>query len=135
MQYDDFIGQVQNRAHLASHEQAVRAIRATLSTLAQRLTGGEPKDVAAQLPEEIGFYMLNQGGPERFDLREFFQRVADIENADYPDAVFHARAVISVLLEAVSPGEIDDLRAQLDEEFDALFTAKAEGKLHWPDNR
>ncbi len=38
-----------------------------------------------------------------------------------PKAAFHARMVISVLQEAVSQGEIDDVRSQLPPEYDRLF--------------
>jgi len=43
--------------------------------------------------------------------------------------VHHARAVISVLTEAVSNGEIDDLRSGLPEEYAPLFEAGSEGEL------
>ncbi len=40
MQYDQFVGQVQSRAPLASNGEAIAAIRATLETLGERLAGG-----------------------------------------------------------------------------------------------
>jgi hypothetical protein len=46
-----------------------------------------------------------------------------------PDAVQHARAVIAVLQEAVSPGEIEDVRSQLPRDFDRLFKAGSEGAM------
>jgi len=36
-------------------------------------------------------------------------------------AIYHARAVIAVLYEAVSPGEMADIRAQLPAEYARLF--------------
>jgi uncharacterized protein (DUF2267 family) len=45
------------------------------------------------------------------------------------DAVQHARAVIAVLQEAVSPGEIEDVRSQLPRDFDRLFEAGSEGAM------
>jgi uncharacterized protein (DUF2267 family) len=131
MKHDEFIGQVQYRARLSSRGAAERATRATLETLAERLAGGEAKDLAAQLPPEIAEYL--QGGwsamGERFSLAEFFRRVSQREGADLPDAVFHARAVIEVLSEAVSQGEMDDVRAQLPAEFDRLFEAGSSGQM------
>jgi len=131
MQYDEFVGQVQNRAHLGSIGQAVGATRATLQTLAERLAGGEVKDLASQLPREIAFYLEQgpEGGGERFSLEEFFNRVSQREGVDLPEAVFHARAVIDVLSDAVSAGEIEDVRAQLPADFQTLFEAGVEGKL------
>lgn len=127
MKHDEFIGQVQHRARLSSRGDAERATRATLETLAERLAGGEANDLASQLPREIGAHLLGawSGLGERFDLHEFFRRVSMREGVDYQQSVFHARAVIEVLKEAVSPGEIADVRAQLPAEFGPLFEASS----------
>jgi uncharacterized protein (DUF2267 family) len=131
MKHDEFIGQVQHRAHLDSRGQAERATRVTLETLAERLAGGEAKDLAAQLPLGIGEHLTDQWSAigERFSLEEFFRRVSLREGVDLPDAVFHARAVIEVLGEAVSKGEMDDVRAQLPAEFDQLFEEGSTGHM------
>jgi uncharacterized protein (DUF2267 family) len=51
-------------------------------------------------------------------LDEFFQRVAKREGADLPQATFHARAVIEVVGEAVTQGQLVKVRDQLPAEFD-----------------
>ena len=131
MKHDEFIGQVQHRARLGSRGEAERATRATLETLAERLAGGEAKDLASQLPQEIGEHLRREwsGVGERFSLDEFFRRVSLREGVDLPDAIFHARAVIEVVSEAVSKGEMDDVRAQLPAEFDRLFESGSEGHM------
>ena len=131
MKHDEFIGQVQHRARLSSRGEAERATRATLETLAERLAGGEAKDLAAQLPPEIGDHLRGQWSAmgESFSLGEFFRRVSQREGVDPPAAVFHARAVIEVLSEAVSQGELDDVRAQLPAEYDRLFEAGSTGHM------
>lgn len=123
MKHDEFIGQVQHRARLSSRGEAERATRATLETLAERLAGGEATDLASQLPLELAEHLRSawSGRGERFSLDEFFQRVSRREGVDLPKAVYHARAVMEVLSEAVSTGEMDDVRAQLPAEFDRLF--------------
>ena len=134
MKYDQFIELVQNRAQLASRGHAVSAIRATLETLASRLTVGSADNLAAQLPREIAYYIMNapraefQRG-ERFDLDEFYRRVARSESVDRPDAVRHAQVVMEVLGEAVLWGELDRLWAELPEEFDRLFEAGGIGTM------
>jgi uncharacterized protein (DUF2267 family) len=127
MQHDQFIGQVQHRAQLGSRGDAERAVRATLETLAQRLVGGEATDLAAQLPRELGEHLrqAGSGGGQRFSLDEFYRRVAEREGIDIGKASYHARAVIEVLGEAVSLGEMRDVRAQLPAEFDPLFAGTA----------
>lgn len=132
MNYDDFVGQVQHRARLASTDEAVRAIRATLQALGERLYGGETDDLAAQLPEEIGLYLGTAEKKEQYTLKEFLERVAELEKADYPQAVHYARAVIATVQEAVTEGEIEDLLEQLPEEYEALFAAGSEGKFNLP---
>ncbi len=123
MDYDSFIGQVHHRAHLSSKGQAVAAVRATLTTLAQRLTPEETKDLAAQLPQEIAVYLRggDQLGPERLAVHEFLQRVAGREHVDMATANFHARVVLSMIKESVSKGELDDVLAQLPDEYHPLF--------------
>ena len=129
MQHDEFVGHVQNRARLASRGEALRAIRATLETLGERLAGGEAEDLAAQLPPEIGDYLREVESDGSFSLDTFFDRVAEREGTDLPVAVHHARAVVAVLQEAVSAGEMEDVRAQLPEEYNPLFESGSEGSL------
>jgi uncharacterized protein (DUF2267 family) len=123
MQHDQFIGQVQHRAQLSSRGDAERAVRATLETLAERLTGGEAKDLAAQLPRELGEHLRRAtfDSSLHLSLREFYRRVAEREGVDVAKAAYHARVVVEVLGEAVSLGEMRDVRAQLPAEFDPLF--------------
>ena len=131
MTYDDFIGEVQNRARLASREDALKATRATLSVLNKRLYGGESKDLTAQLPEELKHLIKvdTKGDQEKFDLDEFFDRVSEKEGVDKPKSVHHARAVIAVLNEAVTAGEMGDVRAQLPEGYTPLFDSGSEGNM------
>ena len=53
MKYGEFIKEVQDRGHMDSREEAEKATRATLEALAERLAGGEPHDLASQLPPEL----------------------------------------------------------------------------------
>ncbi|MDN3509816.1 MAG: DUF2267 domain-containing protein [Candidatus Jettenia sp.] len=131
MNYDEFTGQVQSRARLASTDEAIRAIRATLETLGERLFGNEADDLASQLPTELKPYLLQAKSKESFDLNEFFRRVCQKEGGgiELPDAVYHARAVVSVLRDAVSPGELNDVLAQLPSDYDDLFEAGSEGTM------
>jgi len=131
LRYDEFIGQVQHRARLSSRAEAERATRASLETLAERLVGGEAHDLAAQLPPEIARYLQqpDAGIGAKLTLDEFFELVSAREGVDLPDATFHARVVIGLLTEAVSMGEIKDVRVQLPADFDQLFNVENEGDL------
>jgi CBS domain-containing protein len=131
MQYEQFVGQVQHRAELSSRSQAVAAVRSTLETLSERLAGGEAREIAAQLPKEIGRYLQNawEGQTQRFSLQEFYLRVSVRADLPLPRAIQAVRSVFSVLNEAVSPGEIEDLKAQLPAEFHVMFEPVTESFL------
>ena len=131
MRYDEFIGQVQHRAGLGSHAEAERATRATLETLAERLAGGEAHDLAAQLPPEPArsLELPDAGIGAKLTLDEFFELVSEREGVDLEDSTLHARVVIGVLTEAVSLGEIQDVRVQLPAAFAQLFNVANEGDL------
>jgi uncharacterized protein (DUF2267 family) len=130
MQYDEFLGRVQNRARLASSDEALKAAQATLEVLAQRLHGGEADDLAAQLPEQIGAFMKGKAGQGTFGLDAFFQQVSEKEGVDLPVGTHHARAVIAVVQDAVSGGELEDVREQLPQEYAPLFESGSEGSLN-----
>jgi uncharacterized protein (DUF2267 family) len=121
MQYDEFIARVQQRAGFSSPAEAVLATRATLETLGERLSRVETRQFATQLPKELQGYVHERPGAQIFDLEEFFDRVSAREGVRWQQAVAHARAVMAVLCEAISPGEMEDVRLELAPEYDALF--------------
>jgi uncharacterized protein (DUF2267 family) len=123
MQFREFLGKVQDRARLSSLGDADTATRATLTTLRERLAGGEPKDVASQLTDSIARYLEAPGREEPviFSIDEFYDRVSQRAGVERSTASFQARAVVSVLSEAVTAGEVHDIREQLPPEFEPLF--------------
>ena len=53
LDYDEFLAEVQRDAELPGRDDAVRAIRAALETLAERLAGDEVRELARHLPEPV----------------------------------------------------------------------------------
>lgn len=123
MRTREFLGQVQHKASLPSLDHAIRATRAALETLAERLGADEASHLGAQLPREIAHYLVDTWvvAPERFSSDEFLERVSEREGVDLPASVHHARVVLEVLQEAVSPGEIDDVLDRLPNDYRRLF--------------
>ena len=123
MKHDEFIGKVQHLAQLPSRGDAERATWATLQTLGERLAGGETKDFASQLPPVLGAYAMSglAGVGVPFTLDEFFLLVSAREGVDLFKGAEHAKAVIEVLQEAISQGEIEHICAQLPDEYKQLF--------------
>ena len=122
MDHYEFLGRVRDALRVAALEDADRAVYATLETLGERITGGEAANLASQLPFETGYYLrkgLSSG--ESFDVDEFFRRVARREGVDPAIASAHARVVLRVVNDVVSPGLVEHVKAQLPDEFDRLF--------------
>lgn len=129
MNFDEFTGRVQNRLELPDTGETIRAIRATLTTLGERIQAGEAEDLAGPLPMEIDYYLTEavDEHAQRFDWDEFVGRVWKREGMTDPDdradAAYHARAIIAVMAETIPASEIQQIRDQLpaDEDWDELF--------------
>lgn len=121
MNYQEFLQIVQREAGGIEAEEAERATRAALETLAERLSAGEARDLAEQLPVEMLPWLHTTTGSEAFDFDEFLRRAAEREGVDLETAERHARAVFFALGEAVSRDEIDDMASELPKTFKPLI--------------
>lgn len=120
MNFDEFTGEAQNRLELPGTGETVRAIRATLMTLGQRIPEGNAEDLAASLPMEIKWYLtgaVHEHG-QRFDWSEFVARVSEIEGVEPSDAAYHAQVIMDLVGSLVPPSDLRQLRDQLPESED-----------------
>ena len=133
MRYIEFVRGVEERsASGLDHEQAERAIRATLVTLAEYVSAEETSDLAAQLPREVKAMLAKKtSAGEPFPPKEFLRRVAGREQLSASEAFDRTRAVFDVLADAVTAGELDDVLAELPDECKELFEPPA--TRAWPD--
>lgn len=133
MQHDEFIGQVQHRARLASRGEAEQACRATLETLGERVPEGLADNLAAQLPQEIGEHLRRTelyggaGTGERFDRHDFVERVALRGRLNESQAAFIARTVLEVVDEATQGSVMAKIRDSLPADVRALVVAGSTG--------
>ncbi|WP_332110780.1 YbhB/YbcL family Raf kinase inhibitor-like protein [Streptomyces gossypiisoli] len=134
MRHEEFTGQVQSRARLDSRGAAERATRATLETLAERIPAGLAEKLAAQLPHEIAEHLRRiEKAPDvpatgvHMSAHEFFERVAQREEKNFPKAVHHARSVIEVVAEAVQGSVTAKVRDCLDHELATSLFAGSTG--------
>jgi uncharacterized protein (DUF2267 family) len=124
MKYEEFIAQVAQNAGL-SEEDAARLTRATLATLAERITGGEAQDLAAQLPLPLQNALISaHENAEAFSYQEFVERTAERAGTDPDVAEVAIAAVFVTLRDAVTPGEFDDVLSQLPAEFHRLGASR-----------
>jgi uncharacterized protein (DUF2267 family) len=134
--HDQFIELVRKRAGvpasrrlddmpLTDTEMAEILTRATLYVLAQRISGGEARDIARQLPPDLDQALQpEREKAEPFDLEVFIQRVADRALVDFDAARVGVRAVFQTLREAVTGDEFEDVLAQLPPEYTQLLDAE-----------
>jgi uncharacterized protein (DUF2267 family) len=134
MQHDEFIGQVQNRARLASRGDAERASRANLETFAERVPEGLADNLAAQLPHEIGEHLrrteifAGAGTGERFSRQDFIARVAQRAGVREQQAAYLIRTVAEVVDEATQGGIMDNVAESLPADIRQLVTAGSTGR-------
>jgi uncharacterized protein (DUF2267 family) len=120
MQHDDFIGQVQHRAQLASRGDAERITRLVLEAIGERIDEGLAHKLESQLPVEIGRHLV--GEPLiRLSYKELLHRLSLRERSNDAEAEKHAQAVMSVMREALAHTLVVHLAAQLPTDFQPLF--------------
>jgi uncharacterized protein (DUF2267 family) len=120
-EYEQFIRTIQHKAE-ASWDEAERAAEATLTTLAERLSSGEARDVADELPPEARRWLAGtDDDAEAFTVDEFLRRVAEREEADLETAELHARAVLVAVTRNLSRQERRDMLAELPKDFGRLL--------------
>jgi uncharacterized protein (DUF2267 family) len=119
--YERFVTTTEQKAGI-SWDAAESAAQATLGTLAERISSGQARELAAELPPQLAEWL--SGGEENaepFDAVEFVRRVAEREQADPENAQAHIRAVFTALARLVRGEEIARLTAQLSNDYKGLL--------------
>jgi uncharacterized protein (DUF2267 family) len=122
MRFDEFIQRVQGEANLDTREQALAITEAVLETLGERLDREVRNGVEAQLPNEMkGFLLAREENADRYNLAEFYSRVAARAWLKYEDATEQTWQVLAVLRQAISGGEVQDMMESLPSDYATLF--------------
>jgi uncharacterized protein (DUF2267 family) len=125
--YQQFVGIVQREAGRVSREVAELATHTTFQTLSERLSRGQARDLVEQLPGS-GPWLFPDADREPISYDEFILRVAKREGVDEATAERHARAVFAALGKAIDQDELEDLIADLPEDYAPLI-AEARGQI------
>ena len=115
-------------ADLDGEDEAKRATAAVLQALRDRLTPNEADQAAAQLPRELKVLWWTGDAegrrPEKMHRQEFYERVrARGGLASLREAREVTAAVFAALKEQISPGEVDDICAQLPRDLKEVWEA------------
>ncbi|MEW2184802.1 DUF2267 domain-containing protein [Streptomyces cellulosae] len=123
MKYDEFLARVRERGEYKDNDEAAHVTNAVLEVLAQRISPGEVRDLASQLPGPLGQVLVNAAPQQArsFGIEEFLRRVAERTDARPRTAEWDAGAVLSTLGDAVTGGELNQIISQLPSSYAALF--------------
>lgn len=114
MEAREFFQTVAERAGL-SREEAADLTRATLSTLAERLSAGETRHLAGLLPSSLN--ELPAGRAETFGFDEFVRRVSDHTGLTVRETTDGVRAVLTTMHDEIGDEQFEHVTAQLPREF------------------
>jgi uncharacterized protein (DUF2267 family) len=126
--YERFIVTIQQKAGI-SWAEAEDAARAVLGALGERISRGDARALAAELPGDVRSWLLEAGVADAkpFDAAEFVRRVAAREGVDPETAEQHVRAVFAALPRLVRRHEMSRLLAELSGDYPALLGDAAPG--------
>ncbi len=118
MKREQFLRRVMQQTGARDAVEAEQISRSVLLALVAGLPRDEASDMASQLPKEIRGYLadyLGHGGPiQHFDLDSFAGRIqSDLSLQSQAQAEQISQGVFTVLKEAVSPGQMEDVAAEL----------------------
>ena len=114
MKRDEFLARVRERGEYTSQDEAHQITEQVLDVLSERISPGEVKDLASQLPAP-------REQAENFGIEEFYRRVAERTGARPRTAQWDASAVLSTVADAVSGGELNQVISQLPSSYAVLF--------------
>ncbi|MFC0861880.1 DUF2267 domain-containing protein [Sphaerimonospora cavernae] len=124
MEYKEFVRLVEERSGL-SREEAADLSRATVETLGDRLSAGEARHLAAELPASLRESLHISERIERFGLRDLVRRVSRRTGLTVAETRGGVSAVLVTLREAVAGEAFDHAMAQLPSEFERAAFERA----------
>jgi uncharacterized protein (DUF2267 family) len=124
MTVQDLLQLIADRGGLAAAE-AARVTEAVLEALAERLPDREVDALLQRLPDDLhaalGRGRARRTAPRRLDLDDFLELLGERMGTDPQQAREHARAVLTVLVEAIDDQMLADLLVQLPDDYADLF--------------
>jgi len=133
MRYHELVHRVQEESGLDDRHEAVRAIRATLSSLGECLYRTERRHLASQLPKEAQRFLgehvdpaVQRQGAACLTLQEFYDRVGARADVTRTHAIERAKAVAAVLEETMPEGEWRHIIEEMPKSYRGLLAGEPE---------
>jgi uncharacterized protein (DUF2267 family) len=121
--HKEFILSVADRSGL-SRQESQDVTHSTLQTLADRISGGETRQLAVHLPDEFRQYLTpRQEGAHQFGLDEFVRRVSEHTGLTEQEATNGIRGVFLTLRDGLPEDPFGDVLSQLPKDFERLVGA------------
>lgn len=120
MGYREMIKKVQQYSGFSDSE-SENALIMFINMLARRLTPDERMDFASQLPAELQdtVVSIEEIDEQDVNMEDMLETIAEEQNIDEDRAKKQVMAVWLTLRDAISQGEIEDIRSQLPQDMTA----------------
>lgn len=112
MKYRELIKQVQLKSGFSDQESR-DSLQLLVETISVRLGDGELKDFASQLPQELQDIALTVRPSEENTSSDLLAQYMEIQSISQGRAKKQLLSAWEVLKQAISPGEIKHIKAQL----------------------
>lgn len=104
-----------------SDKESKEALEHMVESLAVRLNDGERKDFASQLPQQLKAIALTVRSTADNTRKDLVEDFMEAQKVDMARAKKQIHSTWRALKEAISPGEINDIRAQLPNDMVAML--------------
>ncbi len=120
MKYRELVKRVQHYSGFSDQESET-ALRLFIRKLATRLTMGERKDFASQLPSDLQDEAMVTEEQQNWSFEDFIEEICREEQIEEPRAKKQIMAAWKALKDALTPGEISNIKAQLPKDMEAAL--------------
>jgi uncharacterized protein (DUF2267 family) len=113
MQYREMIKKMQTNTGFSDKE-SEQSLRLFIETLATRLTDGERKDMASQLPSELQDLAMAPSHQDSSKANnDFIGQFCEMQEIDEGRAKKQIMGAWETLKQALTPGEVKDIQSQM----------------------
>ncbi|HSH55463.1 MAG TPA: DUF2267 domain-containing protein [Candidatus Limnocylindrales bacterium] len=102
-----------------SAQESEESIKLMIETLSSRLEEGERQNFSSQLPSELQDLALAPNDTDKLNADEMFKQLSEVQETGENRVKQQMTAVWQTLKDALTPGQMDHLKAQLPDKLTA----------------